>query len=91
MNKTTKRLRKIFSPANDETTFFCAGLGEMGWTTQAIARETGLSLCQVLYRLRIVGVKREGYRTGKSKLSKLVLRHFLGQAETFARDKANRA
>lgn len=48
-------------------------MGELGFSTQAIADETGLSKGQVLYRLRLAQVKRADYRNGKSDTAERVL------------------
>ncbi len=88
--KTTKRLRRIFCPAQEDVTFLAAGLAELGFSSKAIERETGLTAIQVAYRLRIIGVRRSFYRDGKSKLSEKIVRTYLKMAEGVSRDKANR-
>lgn len=51
----------------------CALLGEAGWHTQAIARETQLTPSQVQYRLGLAGVKRANYRNGQSDMASFIL------------------
>lgn len=49
-------------------------LGDAGWHTKAIARETGMSPGQVLYRLKQAKVKRKDYRDGSSRMAQIVLK-----------------
>ncbi len=88
--KTTKRQRRIFTSVYEQTTFLAAGLGELGLTSEAIARECRLSEGQVNYRLKVLGIRRVAYRSGKSKLSWKIIRSYLAVAQDIARDKANR-
>lgn len=48
-------------------------MAQMGQSTVAIVRETGLTSCQVQYRLMKSNTKRSDYRNGKSKMAKLIL------------------
>ena len=56
----------------------CAARGLLGFTTRAIARETGLSPWQVQYRLSKARIKRQDYRNGVTAIAKHML--FLGKA-----------
>jgi hypothetical protein len=84
--QTKNRLRPIFNHEQEDTTYLCAGLAELGWTTKAIASETGLTEGQVTYRLMLIGVQRKAYRNGESniavKVVKMVLPFALNEAET---------
>ncbi len=44
----------------------CAMLAGMGFSTKLIVRETGLTPCQVSYRLNKGNIKRSDYRNGGS-------------------------
>lgn len=59
--------------ANNEDDLEAAILGEAGWYTRAIAKETGLTESQVNYRLGLAGVKRADYRNGGSEIAKVIL------------------
>lgn len=61
----------------------CAVLGEAGWYSKAIARETGLTPHQVNYRLGRAGIKRADYRNGQSDIA----RHTLNQIKMRDREK----
>lgn len=65
-----KTRRSIFRETVD---YDVAVLGEYGWTTKAISRETGLSEGQVAYRLHYAGIKRADYRNGTSATAQLVM------------------
>jgi hypothetical protein len=54
-----------------------AVLGSLGFATDYIAAKTGLTRCQVLYRLRRAGVRRLDYRNGDS----AVVANVVGRAE----------
>lgn len=64
--KNSSNIRPVLNFENEELTFLCAGLGEMGWSTNAIAEETGLSVGQINYRLKLLNVVRSNYRNGSS-------------------------
>lgn len=55
--------------------FDVAMMGDLGLSTKAIAAATGLTGCQVGYRLHKGGIKRSDYRNGVSEVSRIVLRH----------------
>lgn len=48
-------------------------LGELGLFSRAIAAKTGLSVCQVNYRLNKAGITRRGYRDGSSRTVQSVI------------------
>jgi len=51
----------------------CAILGGMGFSTKMITSETGLTPCQVSYRLNKAHIKRKDYRDGNSVVAKRVM------------------
>lgn len=89
--KTTKqtknRLRPIFNHEQEDTTYLCAGLAELGWTTKAIAAECNLTEGQVNYRLGLIGVKRKLYRNGESNTAQRVVDMVLPYAQHAAEAK----
>lgn len=48
-------------------------LGSLGFSTQYICAETGLTPCQVTYRLHKASIKRSSYRNGESPIVEAVL------------------
>lgn len=48
-------------------------LGSMGFSTDFICQRTGMSVSQVLYRLRLGAVRRADYRNGTTAVAKFVL------------------
>ena len=55
----------------------CGILAKMGMSTKCIMEETGLTHCQVTYRLNKAGIKRKDYRDGKSDFARLVMRRMM--------------
>lgn len=53
----------------------CAILAGMGFSTRFIIAETGLTACQISYRLRKATIKRADYRNGESAMAERVLSH----------------
>jgi hypothetical protein len=53
----------------------CALYGAMGLSTAFIMEKTGLSLCQVNYRLQKARIKRADYRNGGSVFVKSVIQN----------------
>ena len=51
----------------------CAILASLGFSTRYIMQETGLSACQVSYRLGKGKIKRKDYRDGESDMAKRVV------------------
>ena len=51
----------------------CAILGAMGFSTKFIAEQTGLSPCQISYRLHKGSIKRTDYRNGESAMAQRVI------------------
>lgn len=51
----------------------CALLASMGFSTRYIVAETGLTPCQVSYRLNKARIKRADYRNGESDMAQLIL------------------
>lgn len=52
-----------FARADD---FKCILLGRLGFSTAYVMSQTGLTFCQVLYRLKKAETKRASYRNGES-------------------------
>ena len=48
-------------------------LGEIGMSTAFIAHETGLTECQVIYRLAKAQIRRRDYRNGNSAVADLIV------------------
>jgi len=70
--KTKRTLPKRVSWTTHEE-LRCALLAGMGFSTQFICEETGLTPCQVSYRLHKGLIKRADYRNGKSEMAELAL------------------
>ena len=51
----------------------CAILGAMGFSTRFIGEQTGLSPCQISYRLFKGRIKRADYRNGESEMAQRVM------------------
>ena len=56
----------------DATELACVTLGALGRTTDSIAKELGLSRCQVTYRLKKAEISRKDIRNGKSEIGKYI-------------------
>jgi hypothetical protein len=73
----------------ERTDFNCAQLGALGFSTRFIKEKTGLSPCQISYRLRAAGLttdaglSRQAYRNGESPFATHVL--MLAQPATTGR------
>ena len=68
--KTTPR--KVNWQSNEDLQ--CAILGAIGMSTKCISQRTGLTPCQVSYRLGKGQIKRADYRNGESDMAELVIR-----------------
>lgn len=51
----------------------CAILAGMGFSTKFIMAETGLTACQITYRLHKATIKRADYRNGESAMAERML------------------
>lgn len=51
----------------------CAILGAMGFSTKFIGETTGLSNCQITYRLSKGRIKRADYRNGESEMAQRII------------------
>lgn len=51
----------------------CAILGALGFSTKYIMEQTGLTACQISYRLRKGTIKRADYRDGTSAMAQRVV------------------
>lgn len=69
--KTTPRRVDLL---NDPADFQCAALGAQGFSTKFLMERTGLSACQVTYRLHAASVRRCDYRNGHSQVAKALLK-----------------
>lgn len=65
--------RKVTWTSNDELR--CAILAGMGFSTKLIMEETGLTACQISYRLKMAAIKRADYRNGNSDMAKRMMEH----------------
>lgn len=66
----TKPLRVNWTSDED---LECAILGALGFSTKFIMERTGLTHCQVGYRLNKGSIKRKDYRDGSSAMAERVL------------------
>lgn len=57
----------------DSDQLMCAYLASLGMSTKKIMEETGLSNCQITYRLKIADIKRADYRNGESEMAKRII------------------
>lgn len=73
-HKLVSRHRITFAAERD---LHCAVLGTLGFSTEAIARETELTPGQVNYRLHKAKVDRAGYRAGTSRVAQAVMRRVM--------------
>lgn len=71
--------------ANLEDDFEVAMLGSLGKSTKFIAKYTGLSPCQVTYRLSRGRIKRRDYRDGTSGVSKEILNVIMPRIDPIVR------
>lgn len=67
-----KKQRKLITWSSDED-LQCAILGALGFSTHYIMEMTGLSACQISYRLRKGTIKRADYRNGESEMARRVM------------------
>lgn len=51
----------------------CAILGALGFSTKYIGEQTGLTNCQITYRLGKGSIKRKDYRNGESDMAQRVI------------------
>ena len=72
MHKTLTRALKV-SFSESETDRRVATLAEFGMSTKFICEETGLTPCQVSYRLNKAQIKRRDYRDGKNAVAEIIL------------------
>jgi hypothetical protein len=63
---------------HNETDFRVALMGALGFTTECISGRTGLTRCQVDYRLHKAGITRASYRTGNNPLAKKLIEKMPG-------------
>lgn len=68
-------------------TFLCCRLGMLGFSTDFIMRETGMSKYQIVYRLHGAEIRRMDYRNGKTALAAFVLKKAKAQAELSVRER----
>ena len=70
LKATPRRVDLLNNPAD----FQCAALGAQGFSTRFLMERTGLSACQVTYRLHAAGIRRCDYRNGHSPVAKALLK-----------------
>jgi hypothetical protein len=70
---------------DDETDFQCLHLGATGMSTRFIQNQTGLSPCQVTYRLQKFAIRRMDYRNGTSPIAQEVLKTAAKRTATILR------
>lgn len=77
--KEPKRAPKTVDFLNHQDDHSCVLLASMGFSTAYICERTGLSACQVTYRLtkadltRASGMSRSDFRNGTSPFAKIIL------------------
>jgi hypothetical protein len=64
----------------------CAILGGLGFSTKMIAERTGLSPCQISYRLNKAEIKRADYRNGESVMAMRVMERSIPQNKNTVRE-----
>ena len=72
---TPKAAPKIVDYASNKWDHDCVLYGSMGFSTSFIMEKTGLSFCQVSYRLQKARVKRSDYRNGNGAIVRAILRN----------------
>ena len=83
-NGTAARRRRV-DLLDDPADFQCALLASLGFSTRYISQKTGLSACQVTYRLTKGQVRRADYRNGTSDIARSILRRNADIAEPLLR------
>jgi hypothetical protein len=51
----------------------CAIMGALGFSSKFIGEQTGLTPCQISYRLKIGNIRRSDYRNGNSHIAQRVI------------------
>lgn len=74
--------------ANDDE-LRCCMLAALGFSTQFIMQETGLTACQVAYRLNKGMVKRADYRNGGSAIAQRVMERVIPSNNSGIRSQLN--
>lgn len=80
----TKPRRVDFAREGED--FDVALLGSLGKSTKFICNYTGLTPCQVSYRLAAGRVKRKDYRDGTSAISRKILKEMMSIADPSVRN-----
>lgn len=73
----------------DDDDLRCALLAKLGFSTKMICETTGLTPCQVSYRLNKARIKRKDYRDGESDMAELVVRRCVPESSKTKRDMLN--
>lgn len=73
---------KFVDYISNRSDYECAIYGAMGFSTSFISQKTGLTNCQVLYRLNKASIKRSDYRNGKSIFVQSVIKNSATDAKT---------
>lgn len=83
---STKPMRVTW--ANDDE-LQCAILGALGFSTKMIMEQTGLTHCQVTYRLGKGRIKRADYRNGESAIAQRVMERVIPHRSSEIRNALN--
>lgn len=78
--KIARTIARHVDLLHDETDFKVCTLASLGLSTKAICIQTGLSFCQVNYRLNKASIKRKDYRDGESPVAAFIMRQAQGMA-----------
>lgn len=70
LKATPRRVDLLNNPAD----FQCVALGAQGFSTKFLSERTGLTPCQVTYRLHAASIRRCDYRNGHSAVAKALLK-----------------
>jgi hypothetical protein len=76
MSKKKKKKKSNRIEWDDPSNFICVHLINHGFHGAAIARVTGLSVPQVYYRAKRMGLRLRGYRDGTGPVAYAILRRF---------------
>lgn len=70
-NQTRTKPLKVQWASNEDLQ--CAILAGLGFSTKMIMERTGLTACQVTYRLHKAEIKRADYRNGESAMAQRII------------------
>lgn len=87
MDRKPKTIPMKVSFFGQDTDMKVALMGGLGFSTRAIQKETGLTHCQILYRLNKAKIKRSDYRNGESPIAKHILWRGKGRVDYVVRER----